>query len=85
MCTMVQLLCILSASDTWIGLTDELIEGSWRWTLTKSTPSFTDWNPGQPDDWHGAEDCVIFGGKANAYKWFDEPCDNSYMPLCEQR
>ena len=66
-------------------MTDELIEGSFRWTLTGLSPSFSDWYPGQPDDWHGVEDCVSFGEYADAYKWFDHPCNISHMPLCEQR
>jgi len=52
----------------WIGLTDEVNEGVWRW-VTGETYSYTSWNPGEPNN-AGNEDYVQFVGSG---KWNDLP------------
>jgi hypothetical protein len=47
----------------WIGLTDEVNEGVWRW-VTGETYSYTSWNPGEPNN-AGNEDYVQFVGEIN--------------------
>jgi hypothetical protein len=58
----------------WIGLTDEVTEGVWRW-VTGETYSYTSWNPGEPNN-AGNEDYVQFVG---AGRWNDLP-NNQSLP-----
>ena len=58
----------------WIGLTDEVIEGTWRW-VTGEAYSYTSWNPGEPNN-AGNEDYVQFVGGG---KWNDLP-NNVSLP-----
>ncbi|XP_052762165.1 asialoglycoprotein receptor 1-like [Mya arenaria] len=66
----------------WIGLTDEDIEGVWKWFDTDTVASFTDWHPNEGAT--NGEDCAIFYSVYD-FKWADTYCSHTYLypPLCE--
>lgn len=56
----------------WIGINDKASEGNFQW-VTGEAVSYTNWNPGEPNNSAGVEDCAeIFGTHGG---WNDLPCD----------
>ena len=66
-----------------MGLTDENIDGNWKFTDTDTIAKFTDWSPGEPTG--GAMDkCALFYMEAD-FAWADQTCtDLKYQPICEK-
>ncbi|XP_052761573.1 C-type lectin domain family 10 member A-like [Mya arenaria] len=75
----------------WIGLTDEQIEGVYKWVDIDEEMlpgAFTDWAPGQPDDYHHLEDCgLMMHGNWSGILWLwnDARCDAKFPAICELR
>lgn len=65
----------------WAGAAD-FSEGDWRWIVDFSNVTFTDWNPGQPDNAGGHEDCLEIEKTYN-YKWNDVVCGTTNGYICE--
>ncbi|XP_060555133.1 C-type lectin domain family 17, member A-like [Ruditapes philippinarum] len=65
----------------WMGLTDELIEGTWKWFDNGQTANFTDWHPGEPNG-GSAEECAVFYIGFD-FAWVDTPCLLNNYPICE--
>ena len=57
-----------SVGQGWIGLTDEVSEGQWRW-IDGSLPSFTDWYPGEPSG--GIENYALWYSARESRRWND--------------
>ena len=54
---------IISAYNTWLGLTDIVTEGTFEW-FSGCTSSFTNWGDGESGDYagFGGEDCAAIRG-----------------------
>jgi len=65
----------------WLGGADELVEGSWGWA-DGSAWSFTSWEPSQPDNGFGGEDCLELG-RFPSGNWNDTACANTQAYACE--
>ncbi|XP_033746972.1 collectin-12-like [Pecten maximus] len=53
----------------------------WRWVSDDSIVRYSDWEPGEPNDFRGREDCVQF--KNN--EWNDIHCTDMSEFICEQK
>ena len=69
-----------NGDESWIGLNDRSVEGSFVWT-NKELSSFRFWARNQPNNWKN-EDCVHTLGSWGGYTWNDVPCDNCYNFTC---
>ncbi|XP_040892082.1 asialoglycoprotein receptor 1-like [Toxotes jaculatrix] len=74
-----------SDKEVWIGLTDEGVEGHWKWVDgTPLTTAF--WSKGQPNSYDGRnQDCVEFWHRATGRgDWNDENCNVEQNWICEK-
>jgi hypothetical protein len=71
----------LVGDDFWIGLSDRVTEGTFRWVTGAATP-FTAWAAGQPDEDGGDEDCVE-QKRMTMPGWHDQPCTDLLAYVCE--
>lgn len=68
----------------WIGLNDIHREGSFEWA-SGSPVHYTHWEPGEPNDAGGNEDCAQINRYHPSEGWNDEPCDQLLRFICEIR
>ncbi|KAK7094074.1 uncharacterized protein [Littorina saxatilis] len=73
------------AEYAWLGLSDVGTEGLFL-LPSGQPPTFTKWQPGEPNDYGGREDCVMFrpGKPKSADGWNDASCDKQFPFVCEQ-
>jgi hypothetical protein len=76
----------MSTKNTWIGLKDDIVEGSWYSTETNETLApgdYTNWC-GVPTNSAGIEDCAIIRPSAICpYGWYANDCAQSFpFGLC---
>ncbi|XP_072042492.1 uncharacterized protein [Amphiura filiformis] len=72
--------------NVWIGLTDVVTEGSWKWD-DGTLYGYTNWAPQQPDNSGGIEDCAHFRYGDELGLWNDLPCDSPWVSdyICKMR
>ncbi|XP_038840875.1 C-type lectin domain family 4 member F-like [Salvelinus namaycush] len=74
----------------WIGLTDSVTEGTWRWVDGTPLTTTRYWSPQQPDNGdgkpeYGEEDCVhIRKDWTPLQSWNDLSCDSKLNWICEK-
>ena len=80
------------SSQYWMGLSDRLVEGVFRWSDGFAYHSFGNWAVNEPNNgWFllngslqsfGEEDCVILDDQG---QWFDVGCSNPNAFICQKR
>uniref|UniRef100_A0A673ZQ93 C-type lectin domain-containing protein n=1 Tax=Salmo trutta TaxID=8032 RepID=A0A673ZQ93_SALTR len=79
-----------TAVRVWIGLTDSVTEGTWRWVDCTPLTNPRHWSPNQPDTGgglarYGEEDCVhIQQHQSPLEAWNDFSCDSKLKWICEK-
>lgn len=70
---------VIGSSYIMIGTTDKQKEGTFV-DLNNQPLSFSNWRKNEPNDYNGAEDCVILNTDG---EWFDTSCDGKWHVVCE--
>lgn len=68
----------------WLGGRDDIIEGTWIWASTDQIFKYTDWYPGQPNNYENNEDCLHMYASFNM-KWNDFSCTRLSGFICERK
>ncbi len=72
----------LGVHGTWIGLSDEAVEGMWRWASGQAVTVLA-WGAGVPDG-DSAENCAAVSTRWTPYGlWDDRNCDEQKRFVCE--
>lgn len=71
----------ISASNFWIGLSDEASEGQFRW-ISGDPLEIPIWRQGEPNNAGGAENCAEWS--STDARWNDLPCRTPLPSLCEK-
>ena len=78
------------SASYWIGLTDYASEGTFRWVESHQTPSYTNWESGEPNNHDGNEDCAAKVWQTfHVGGWVDLSCDinaneiDEILALCQ--
>ncbi|KAG8275741.1 mannose binding [Homalodisca vitripennis] len=69
----------------WISGAEYSHQGHWTWMSTGRPFNFTDWSPGQPDNYQGVaggEHCLELR-EDYQYLWNDGNCPKPHFPICE--
>ncbi|XP_051501859.1 macrophage mannose receptor 1-like isoform X2 [Myxocyprinus asiaticus] len=67
-------------SDVWVGLYSQYSDiNSWRWSFQDENVTFTNWSPGEPNNFGGNEKCVHFW---SSNTWNDRPCSTYMYCFC---
>ena len=71
-------------SVAWIDLSDNEIEGVFRWADgVLASDGWTGWRIGEPNNADN-EDCV-FAVRSNTYTWNDVGCHRLFQAICERQ
>ena len=69
----------------WIGVDDLAEEGVFKYESDESPVTYTDWQPGMPDNYDNNEHCVQIYNYGNPeYHWNDQDCSAVLPSVCEK-
>jgi len=59
----------------YIGATDSQQEGNFRWMTSGNYVAYSNWNPGEPNNHAGSQNCAFLHPYSNLCKWDDVGCE----------
>lgn len=65
----------------WLGLTDYVSEGDWSTWADGSAVTYTNWAPGEPNNFDNDEDCAEIGYYTDG-RWNDNGCSGQHPFMC---
>ncbi|XP_029941423.1 macrophage mannose receptor 1-like [Salarias fasciatus] len=72
--------------QTWIGLSDLLVENQYAWSDGVSSVLYTNWNDNEPNNVGGAEHCVaITHTMVASGRWNDDACSKNHSFVCSMK
>ncbi|XP_071087408.1 perlucin-like [Haliotis cracherodii] len=71
----------IKTDGVWIGGLTYLVQNEWMWGFENTRTVSTWWLPGEPNNDHGTQLCLMY--KKGAYLWDDNECQDSEFFLCE--
>ncbi|XP_074835617.1 macrophage mannose receptor 1-like [Carettochelys insculpta] len=72
----------MEAPDSWMGLTDQALEGTWMWVDgTHPAANASYWQTGEPNGGR-KENCVLARQDGH---WYDAPCTAQHHWVCERK
>ena len=86
--TFVNSIALEIGGDFWLGGSDQVEEGDWRWVQSQtaiSNHTFSDWGPGIPDNFGGDENYLSLANrhKVDRLYWEDVNHASLYSYICE--
>eukprot|EP00058_Branchiostoma_floridae_P003424 XP_002588912.1 hypothetical protein BRAFLDRAFT_89100 [Branchiostoma floridae] len=66
----------------WIGLHDRREEGSFEWVDGSALGTYSNWGPGEPNNYMDNQDCVLYAASPKE-KWHQYPCDWLLRFICQ--
>ncbi len=72
---------VLGATVYWTGANDIASEGTFQWADGSVWGSYTNWEPSQPDNAGGGQDCTA---TSNGGQWYDYDCNSMYQYVCRK-
>ena len=72
---------VVGIERAWIDCNDQAVEGTWECKEGGVEVSYTNWYPGQPNEFGGlSEDCAAFDTDG----YHDFPCDREFPVVCKR-
>ncbi|XP_076085581.1 perlucin-like [Mytilus galloprovincialis] len=72
----------IATAEVWMGGTDMLIEGIWMWADSLKPFTYTNWFPGEPNNFAHGQHCLGLV-RDKGFKWDDNQCELKMAPLCK--
>ncbi|XP_069136265.1 macrophage mannose receptor 1-like [Argopecten irradians] len=65
---------LVGHGDVWLDATEEFNHGVFKWSATGTAIRYTNWSPGEPNDYLNQQEYCVEFGETYGWKWNDAPC-----------